>query len=149
MAKAFFINNAIRRSSLSAMCLNDTQYQETKPLAYQAQFVSVEISDTDYNDFYKGKKEVAVNEEDGTISAVDLPTIPQLQTEKQFEIALIIYKNKLKDFKKFYPTHSKMSEIQNVSDFVNSIDITQLTFPHKNFKRHLVDNDRFIELAYI
>lgn len=149
MAKAFFINNAIRRSSLSAMCLNDTQYQETKPLAYQAQFLSVEISDTDYNDFYKGKKDVAVSEEDGTISAVDLPTIPQLQTEKQFEIDLIKYKNKLKDFKKFYPTHSKMSEIQNVSDFVNSIDVTQLTFPHKNFRRYLIDNDKYIELNYI
>ena len=148
MAKAFFINNLIRRENLSAMCLNDTQYQETKPLAYQAQFLSVEISDTDYNDFYKGKKDPIVNE-DGTISAADLPATPYLQTEKEFEDHSHLYIGELERFKQHFPTHSKINEVQEVFNFVTKIDVTQLTFPHKNFRRYLIDNDKYIELNYI
>jgi len=148
MAKVFFNKRGISSENLTHMSLNDEQYQETKPLAYQTHFLVKECSDEDYNNFYRGRKNIVINE-DESISSVDIPTEDINQTEIQFTKSKDDFYQKLIDFKEKFPNHSKISEIDSIINFVANIDISSLTFPHVHFNRYLINNDKFIILNFI
>ncbi len=148
MAKVFFTKEGIDLVNLSHMSLNDEQYQETKPLEYQTHYLIRECSDEDYNNFYRGRKNIILNE-DGSITSGDLPEDTKNETEIQFTKSKNNFYNKLIDFKKNFPNHSKMSEIDSIIDFIDNIDIANFTFPHLNFIKYLINNDKYIDVKYI
>ena len=101
MAKVFFTKEGIDLVNLSHMSLNDEQYQETKPLEYQTHYLIRECSDEDYNNFYRGRKNIILNE-DGSITSGDLPEDTKNETEIQFTKSKNNFYNKLIDFKKIF-----------------------------------------------
>ena len=148
MAKVFFNKEGIVAENISHMCLNDEQYQEQRPLDYQAHFLMRECSDEDYNNFYRGRKNIIINE-DESITSEDLIEDNTNQTEILFTKFKTNFYNKLVDFKKDFPNHSKMSEIDSIIDFIDNIDISSLTFPHLHFEIYLINNDKYIILNFI
>jgi len=148
MAKVFFQKDNISNTSMVGMFLNETQFVETRPLAYLEHYTVVECSDEDYNNFYTGKKICKVNA-DGTITSLDPINDPEVTEEKDFRKLLQYYINDLLQFKEQWPNHSKISEIDDSIIFANTINIEDLTFPTKDPLRYLIDNNKYINIRLI
>lgn len=147
MAKAAFQKNNISNTTLCRLFSDDTAWAETTPLAHKVFYTFVDLSDTDYNNLYKGKKNIVINN-DNTISTADLPDA-STDNKVGFKKNRDIYLETLFSFKEKYPNHSKTSEINDVIDFIESIDVENLIYPHTEFHRHCVDNNKYIILSYI
>ena len=129
MAKVFFQKDNISNTSMVGMFLNETQFVETRPLAYLEHYTVVECSDEDYNNFYTGKKICKVNA-DGTITSLDPINDPEVTEEKDFRKLLQYY-------------------INDSIIFANTINIGDLTFPTKDPLRYLIDNNKYINIRLI
>ena len=149
MAKVFF-NGSVDSANIAGMTLSDTQYQEKYPLANQNHYVIKTCSDDDYNNFLKGKKLVVINS-DESITAGDLPDTSDIdnQTKEKFINARNQYLQELRYFKENFSSHSKISLIDDAIDFVDSIDVENLTYPHLYFQRYCINNDKYVFLNYL
>lgn len=148
MAKIIFNKNQKNSEGIVGGYLNETQLAFKMPSANLVHYTVLDCSDSDYNDFYTGKKHIVVNSDD-SISAGDLETATTVTTEAEFtaDIENILWE--LTEFKKKFPSHSKISEVDASITFCEGIDYSSLTYPGKTAKRYLIDNNKYINTRLI
>ena len=149
MAKIIFKKNNISEGSHVRSALNDTQLNQYILTDNFNTFTSVTVSDTDYNDLYKGKKYFTVNSDNTlTFTAHDHGSGND-STEAEFDTDKENYINWLKNFKEKFPNHPKISEVTASIDFAEAIDKSTMTWPDDRFEKYMIDNNKYVDLKHI
>ena len=146
MAKMVFQKGNKTEAGLVKAGIDDAQIQTDIPANNYSTYDIVTISDSIYNNIYKGKKWFSISGD--TVTEVDAPaaySCSQEEFEKQVEINL----ESLKEFKERFPSHPKMTEIDACISFIEAIDTSSLTYPHDDLQAHCVTNNKWVELGLI
>jgi len=137
MAKLLFKKNETKTESTLCCAI---KYDSGAPCSLEL-FDVVEISDAEYDSFFDGSKWLKVT--NGAISWVD-SSFPGQQSKEVFTS----YYNQYKDYLKTINTnHPKAEALQNCKNFIDSLDIESLTFPHTHFCKVLRDNNVFVSVC--
>lgn len=148
MAKLYFIKNEKNLQGLAGGYLNETQLAHRMPTANLVHYTVLDCSDSNYDNFYKGKKHVVVNSDD-SISEGDLETATTTTTQVRFTKEIEEILEDLREFKSKHPSHPKISEVDASITFCEDIDYSSLTYPGKTGKRYLIDNNKYVNINLI
>jgi len=137
MAKLLFQKNETKTESTLCCAI---KHDSGAPCSLEL-FDVVQISDAEYDSFFDGSKWLRVT--NGAISWVD-SSFPDQQSKEEFTSYYNLYKNHLKIIS---TNHPKAEALQNCKNFIDSLDIESLTFPHTDFCKLLRDNNVFVSVC--
>lgn len=146
MAKMVFQKGNKTELGLVKAGIDDAQIQTDIPANNYSAYDILTVSDSIYNNIYKGKKWFSISED--TVNEVDNPTTAQV-SQTDFEKHIENYVAALKEFKERFPSHPKMTEIDACISFIEAIDTSSLTYPHNELKAYCAASDKWVELGLI
>tara|TARA_R100001015_G_C4632892_1_gene197064 strand:+ start:1019 stop:1462 length:444 start_codon:yes stop_codon:yes gene_type:complete len=104
----------------------------------------VEVSDSDYDNFFNGTSSIECNGNDVSFVANTIDETQEVEDE---------YKNDFYEFKAtlegkvaYKTNHSKIAEAQACLDYLNSVDVDNQTYPRTPLRKELKDNGVFVAL---
>ena len=107
-----------------------------------------DITQDEYDGLFINTKTTTIV--DGIPSVIDEPggEVDMLPDETVYETHLTRYKKRLEEKMEKKPNHSKISMAQDTLNFLNTIDISSLTFPTKSPTEVLRENNKYIDLGF-
>ena len=106
--------------------------------------IEKEISDADYDSFFNGTKDISI--ENNLPVFVDAQHDTRQLDEETFTAEYNRYKKALEYQISIKPNHSQITKAQACLAFLNTIDVSNLSYPTDNFEKKLKDNDTFVGL---
>ena len=107
-----------------------------------------DITQAEYDGLFINTKTTTII--DGVPSLVDESSVEDdmLPDETTYQARLTGYKERLEQKIAKKPNHSKISMAQDTLNFLNSIDVSSLTFPTKSPEDVLRENNKYIDLGF-
>ena len=105
-------------------------------------YTVIEVSDADYDNFFDGTSTIQCNGND--VSFVANNIVETQEDEEEYKADLELFKSMLTNKIAYKTNHSKKAEAQACLDYLNSVDVDNLTFPRKPLRKELKENGVFV-----
>ena len=141
MAKLFFSSPDLEPCG----CVHATKTEADESYINNKEGLTViEVSDSDYDNFFDGTSAIECN---GNNVSFVANTIDETQEgEEEYKNDISSFKEVLSNAITIKTNHSKKAEAQACLDYLNSVDVDNLTYPRKPLRKELKENGVFVAL---
>ena len=109
------------------------------------EYKSFDITEDEYNGFFDGSKTFEISNNAPVFK--DLTLSSETVSEDEFKEQYDNFKKTLEDKVEHKTNHSKIAEAQSCLNYLNSLDLSALTYPHVNLYKKLKDENKFVGLS--
>ena len=151
MAKLYFKSDVdISANSKIGISTNDIERDYLIGSASALHTVRVfEITDLEYEGLINGTKHLSYENNSYTINNTSPISNEVDNTKDMMESAINVCLQRIDTLIEQKPNHSKINSLNELKTFVESIDVDSLTYPHVNLDKHLLNNNKYIDLSLI
>ena len=149
MAKLIFYSGTISNTTTfrgAGATDTDINYIINEPISAGTS-QTFDITQAQYDGLFDGSKTLELI--NGVPTVVDTPVDTTIQTNSadMFSSTLNDYKKHLNNLIENKPNHSKISQANACKDFLETVDVSTLTFPGDCLEKILKDNNKYIQLS--
>ena len=109
------------------------------------EYKSFDITEDEYDGLFDGSKSYEISNNAPVI--IDHTMSTETVSEEEFKNQYDNYKQALGDKIEHRVSHSKISEAQSCLNYLNSLDLSSLSYPHVNLFKKLKDENKYVGLA--
>ena len=105
-------------------------------------FKSFDLTDAEYDGLFDGSKSYTIS--DNSITVIEHTMSDETVSEEEFKTQYDNYKQAIIDKIAKKTNHSKITEANACLTYLNSLDLSSLSYPHDNIYKKLQDNNKFV-----
>lgn len=105
-------------------------------------YKSFDLTDSEYNGLFDGSKSYTIS--DNSVTVADHTMSTETVSEAEFKTQYDNYKQAISDRISSKGSHSKITEANACLTYLNSLDLSSLSYPHDNLYKKLKDNNKFV-----
>ena len=105
-------------------------------------FKSFDLTDAEYDGLFDGSKSYTIS--NNSITVIDHTMSTETVSEEEFKTQYDNFKQSISDKVSAKPNHSKITEANACLTYLNSLDLSSLSYPHDNIYKKLQDNNKFV-----
>ena len=109
------------------------------------EYKSFDITEDEYDGLFDGSKSYEISNNAPVI--IDHTMSTETVSEDEFKTQYDNFKKNLEDKVAHRVNHSKIAEAQSCLNYLNSLDLSSLSYPHSNLFKKLRDENKFVSLS--